>query len=160
MDAVHLLCSLLWLEWKSKLHSQLCSDVQMCTFFLWLERGWGNNGRLWWRQPIPQNWQQNKSVALSRSACIYGRPTKLRSSAWMHGLGRSVVSRPLSRHCGINYVGNEVTIRRWHIYFRKNETFPNPLGRSRKLLEPKVFNFFPEMKSKIHEFCAHPNNQL
>jgi hypothetical protein len=63
------------------------------------------------------------------------------------------------RDCGINYVGNEVTIRSWHIYFRKNETFPNPLGCSRKLLEPKVFNFFPEMKSKIHKFCAHPDSQ-
>jgi hypothetical protein len=58
-----------------------------------------------------------------------------------------------------NYVGNEVTIQRWHIYFRKNETFPNPPGRSRKLLEPQIFDFFPEMKSKIHEFCAHPDNQ-
>ena len=45
------------------------------------------------------------------------------------------------RDCGINYVGNEETIRRWHIYFRKHETFPNPLGCSRKLLEPKVFDF-------------------
>jgi hypothetical protein len=61
--------------------------------------------------------------------------------------------------CVINYVGNEVTIRRWHIYFRKNETFPNPLGCSRKLLEPKVFDFFLELKSKIHEFYAHPDNQ-
>jgi hypothetical protein len=62
-------------------------------------------------------------------------------------------------HCGINYVGNEETIRRWHIYFCKNKTFPNRLGRSKKLLEPKVFEFFLELKLKIHEFCAYPNNQ-
>jgi hypothetical protein len=63
------------------------------------------------------------------------------------------------RDCGINYVDNEETIRRWHIYFRKHETFPNPLGHSKKLQEPKVFDFFPELKLKIHEFCAHPDNQ-
>jgi hypothetical protein len=40
--------------------------------------------------------------------------------------------------CGINYVGHEETIGRWHIYFRTNETFPNPLGHSKKLQEPKV----------------------
>jgi hypothetical protein len=61
--------------------------------------------------------------------------------------------------CGINYVGNEETIRPWYIYFRKHETFPNPLGHSKKLQEPKVFNFFPELKLKIHEFCSLPDNQ-
>jgi hypothetical protein len=61
--------------------------------------------------------------------------------------------------CGINYVGNEPTIRRLHMFFRKNETFPNPQGHSKKLLEPKVFGFFPELKSKIHDFCGSPDNQ-
>jgi hypothetical protein len=45
------------------------------------------------------------------------------------------------------------------MFFRKNETFPNPRGHSKKLREPKVFDFFPEMKSKINDFCGNPDNQ-
>ena len=59
----------------------------------------------------------------------------------------------------MNYVGNEPTIRCSHMFFRKHKTFPNPQGHSKKLLEPKVFDFFPELKSKIHDFCGNPNNQ-
>ncbi len=60
---------------------------------------------------------------------------------------------------GISYVCDERTIRRWHIFFRKNETFSNPRGHSKKQQEPKVFDFFPEIKSKINDFCGNPDNQ-
>jgi hypothetical protein len=63
------------------------------------------------------------------------------------------------RDLGIAYVCNEKTIRRWHIFFRKNETFPNPRGYSKKLREPKVFDFFPEIKSMINDYCGNPDNQ-
>jgi hypothetical protein len=65
----------------------------------------------------------------------------------------------LLRDCGISYVRHERTIQRWHMFFRQNETLPNPQGHSKKLLEPKVFDFFPELKLKIHDFCGNPDNQ-
>jgi hypothetical protein len=61
--------------------------------------------------------------------------------------------------CGITYVSHERTIRRWHMFFRKNNTLPNPQGHSNKLLEPNIFDFFPELKLKINDFYRHPDNQ-
>jgi hypothetical protein len=60
---------------------------------------------------------------------------------------------------GILYVCNEKTITRWHIFFWKNENFSNPRGYSKKLQEPKVFHFFPEIKSMINDFYGNPDNQ-
>jgi hypothetical protein len=62
-------------------------------------------------------------------------------------------------NCGISYVGNGQTIRRWYMFFHQNQTLPNPQGHSKKLLEPKHFDFFPELKLKIHDLCGNPNNQ-
>ncbi len=78
----------------------------------------------------------------------------------MHGLGTSVVKKQLNRYATWEYHTSAMK-KRYDagIFFRNNETFPNPRGCSKKLRQPKVFDYFPEMKSKINDYCGNPDNQ-
>jgi hypothetical protein len=107
----------------------------------------------------PLNARQQQRIV---SQCLYLRKAYeiaiqcMNAWTWKECCAEAIKS---IRDLGISYVCDERTIRRWHIFFRKNETFSNPRGHSKKQREPKVFDFFPEIKSNINDFCGNPDNQ-
>ena len=59
--------------------------------------------------------------------------------------------------CGIKATMNEKTIRRWHQWFRKHESFPhpNPYVQMGKKVLPKLFESYPKVTKMIHQFASN-----
>ena len=70
----------------------------------------------------------------------------------------AVIKKALQRlcECGIKATMNEKTIRRWHQWFRRNETFPHPnhYVQMGKKVMPKLFEAFPKAKNMIKKFAS------
>ena len=58
--------------------------------------------------------------------------------------------------CGIKQIKNEKTVRRWHSWFKKYNSFPHPnhYVQMQKKVIPKIFEVYPEAEKLVDEFAS------